>query len=133
MWIFMRGGQHNIPAPASSAARYDECMANQPVALTEENFLETVKTTDRIMVVYFAEWAHQSIAMVNLVGELAPDYANVVFATVDIVAQPNLAVNAGVRALPTTHFIHSGDVIEVATGLHPKSFFEDCIHRDLRP
>lgn len=70
------------------------------IYLNEKNFDETVQNHDLVVVDFFATWCAPCMAFNPVLEQLSLEHPEVVFAKVDIDAEPALANDFNVRSIP---------------------------------
>ncbi len=93
--------------------------------VTQENFEEVVLKSDvPVMVDLWAEWCGPCRLVGPIIDEIGAELAGKVKAVkVDVDSNPKIAVDYGVRNIPTVLFFKNGEVVDKQVGAVPKSVF----------
>ena len=98
-------------------------MASEKIVnLSSENFDEIVKKSDKpVLVDFWAEWCGPCKMIAPVLDELAGEYADkVTIGKVNIDEHQDLAVQFGIRSIPTLLIFKNGDVKEQIVGMQSK-------------
>ena len=92
------------------------------VTITSENF-ESLKNGEQPLVVdFWATWCGPCRAIAPVVAELAEEYAGkVVVGKCDVEANDDIAMEYGIRNIPTLLFIKNGEVVDRLVGGQSKA------------
>ncbi|MBP7533369.1 MAG: thioredoxin [Chitinophagales bacterium] len=101
--------------------------------LTDSNFQKTVLDSDKLsMVDFWAVWCGPCRAVAPVVEQLAHEYKDkVVIGKVDVDNNPEVAMQYGIRSIPTILFIKGGKVVDKQVGAVPKNVLEAKIKAHL--
>lgn len=93
------------------------------IELTDANFAqEVLKSTEPVMVDFWAEWCGPCRMLSPVVSELAQEYeTKVKVGKLNVDDNPATASQFGVMSIPTLIFFKNGSVVDKLVGLHSKS------------
>jgi len=111
----------------------DAVMADGIVTLTSGTFDETVNAASTPVVVdFWAEWCGPCKMIGPVIDELSQEYAGkAIIGKVNVEEQGDLAVQFGVRNIPTILFIKNGEVVDKQVGAAPKAALVDMINKHI--
>lgn len=97
-------------------------MANT-LAITDKNFEEVVKNSDKpVLIDFWAEWCGPCKMLSPIVEELAGEYeGKAIIASVDVDSNPNVSAKFGIRSIPTLLFFKDGEIVDKQVGYVPKA------------
>jgi thioredoxin 1 len=100
-------------------------------ALTQDNFeKEVLQSSQPVLVDFWAEWCNPCRTLGPLLDELADEYdGKVKIGKVNTDEQQKLAVDYGIRALPTLLIFNKGQVTEQMVGLKSKRDLKASLDR----
>ena len=100
--------------------------ATRPIAVTESEFAEKVLRAEKpVLVDFWAEWCGPCRALGPIIEALASDYGDrVTVAKVDVDANQNVAMQFGIRSIPTVMLFDKGQIVDTFIGVRPKADYE---------
>lgn len=98
------------------------------VKITNENF-ESLKNGNLPLVVdFWATWCGPCRAIAPIVAELANEYdGRIVIGKCDVEEADDVAMEYGIRNIPTLLFFKNGEVVDKHVGAAPKSKIQEKI------
>lgn len=96
------------------------------MTLTQDNFQEMLATGKPIMVDFSATWCGPCKKIAPIVEALAADYAEqAIIGKLDVEEAEDIAMQYGVRSVPTILFIKGGEVVDKHVGAAPRAVIEE--------
>jgi thioredoxin 1 len=100
--------------------------------LNNDNFKETISQDKLVLVDFWAEWCGPCKALSPIIDELSQEMGETMtIAKVDITENQDIAVEYGVRNIPTMLFFRNGEIVDKQVGAMPKSAIQDIINKHL--
>lgn len=108
--------------------------AKNIVTLTSQNFdAEVNKSTQPVLVDFWAEWCGPCKMLAPVLDELAGEYeGKAKIAKLNIDEHQDLAVQFGISSIPTLLLFKGGQVVNQAVGLKPKAALKQVIDGALK-
>lgn len=101
------------------------------VELTSENFEETVKSNDVVIIDFWAAWCGPCVAFAPTYEKVSASLPDVVFAKVDTEAHQDLAASFNIMSIPTLMIIREQIVVFSQAGGLPEAVLVDLVHKAL--
>ena len=104
-------------------------MAENVIEITDDNFEDTVLTSDTPIVVdFWAEWCGPCKMIAPSLEQLADEHVGTFkVGKLNVDDNRETAMKYGIRSIPTLLVIKEGDVAEQIVGAHPKDTLKDKI------
>jgi thioredoxin 1 len=105
----------------------------KPLELNETNFeQEVLKANTPVLVDFWAVWCGPCKMIAPIVDEFAVEYeGKLKIAKVDVDNQQQIAMQYGVRSIPTLLIFKSGKVVEQIVGAAPKKLLVEKLSKHL--
>jgi thioredoxin 1 len=105
----------------------------KPVELTVENFdREVIKSTSPVLVDFWAVWCGPCKMIAPIVDELAAELdGKLKVGKVDVDSNQQIAMQYGIRSIPTLLIFKGGKVVEQIVGAAPKKNLVDKLSKHL--
>lgn len=97
------------------------------VALTKEDFDQVIRDNETVFVDFWAEWCGPCRMFAPIFEDASEKHDNIVFAKVDTDAEQELAMQFGIRSIPTLMVFRDQIVLFAQPGALPGHVFEDLI------
>ena len=100
------------------------------IEITKDNFEEIVKNNKIVVVDFWAPWCGPCRMVAPIIEELSEEYKDkgVVVGKINTDEEQELAMQFGIRSIPTILFIKDGQIVDQMIGAAPKNFFEEKIN-----
>jgi len=105
----------------------------QPVAVTDKDFADEVLQSDTpVLVDFWAEWCGPCRVLGPVIESLSQEYdGKVKIAKVDVDSSQQVAMQYGIRSIPTVMLFDKGQVVDTIVGVRPKSDYESSLKKVL--
>ncbi|HEX2144104.1 MAG TPA: thioredoxin [Glycomyces sp.] len=97
------------------------------VALTKDNFEETVTSNAIVLVDWWADWCGPCKMFAPTFEESSTKHTDVVFGKIDTEDQPELSAEAGIQSIPTLMAFRDGILLYSQPGALPPAALEEVI------
>jgi len=99
--------------------------------ITKDNFQEIVNNNKVVVVDFWAPWCGPCRMIAPIIEELSEEYKDkgVVVGKINTDEQQELAMQFGIRSIPTVLFIKNGEVVDAMIGAAPKAMYEEKINK----
>ena len=107
--------------------------ATHLIPVTDASFAEEVLNSDQpVLVDFWAEWCAPCRALGPIVESLSADYeGRAKIAKVDIDSNQQIAMQFGIRSIPTVMLFDKGQVVDTFVGVRPKSDYDTALKKVL--
>jgi thioredoxin 1 len=98
--------------------------------ITDASFQQDVLNSEKpVLIDFWAEWCGPCRMIAPIVEELAGEYAGrAVIAKCDVDSNQEIAINYGIRSIPTLLIFKGGQVVEQIIGAVPKKQIVDRLN-----
>jgi len=97
----------------------------EPVALTDANFGEFVKTNQKAVIDCWAEWCYPCKIISPVVEQLAKEYAGeVAFGKLNVDENQATALDYNIMSIPTLLVFKGGELVDRVIGAMPKQMLD---------
>ena len=105
--------------------------AVKPVELTDKDFAEEVLQSDTpVLVDFWAEWCGPCRVLGPVIESLSDDYdGQVKVAKVDVDANQQVAMQFGIRSIPTVMLFDKGQIVDTFVGVRPRSDYDASLQK----
>jgi len=97
------------------------------VALTKDNFDQTIQENDTVFIDFWAEWCGPCRSFAPTYESTSEKYPDIVFGKVDTEDQPELAGAFGIRSIPTLMVFRDQIVLYAQPGAIPGNMLESLV------
>ena len=105
--------------------------ATHPIAITEAQFADEVLNSDKpVLVDFWAEWCAPCRALAPVMESLSQDYeGRAKIAKLDVDSNQQIAMQFGIRSIPTVMLFDKGQVVDSFIGVQPKAAYEQSLDK----
>jgi thioredoxin 1 len=96
--------------------------------VTGEELKKIITENEVVLVDYYAEWCGPCKQLIPRLESLESEYANAVFAKVDVDANMEYAKELGVRSVPTVMVLKNGEVIHRSSGANTPEYYKEILN-----
>ncbi|NIV17932.1 MAG: thioredoxin [Woeseiaceae bacterium] len=107
--------------------------ATRPIAVTDNDFAEQVLRSDQpVLLDFWAGWCAPCRMLEPIIEDLAADFdGQAKVAKLDIDANQQVAMQFGIRSIPTVVLFDKGQVVDMLVGVRPKADYEASLRKAL--
>ncbi len=105
----------------------------RPIAVTDGDFAQQVLESDKpVLVDFWAEWCGPCRALGPIIESLSEDFGGrAKVAKLDVDANQQVAMQYGIRSIPTVMLFNNGQLVESLVGVRSKSDYEASLNKAL--
>ncbi len=102
-----------------------------PIAVTQDEFRDEVLNSDKpVLVDFWAEWCAPCRALAPVMESLSESYSGrAKVAKLDVDANQQIAMQFGIRSIPTVMLFDKGQVVDSLIGVQPKAAYEQSLDK----
>ena len=97
------------------------------IELNKDNFEETVKNNDFVIVDFWAPWCGPCKSFAPTYEKVSEDHPNVVFAKINTEDEQEIAAHFQIRSIPTLMIFRENVIIFSEAGALPETAFRDLV------
>ena len=103
----------------------------QPIAVTDTDFAdEVLRSETPVLVDFWAEWCGPCRVLGPVIESLSADYdGRIKVAKIDVDANQQVAMQFGIRSIPTVMLFDKGQIVETFIGVRPRSDYDASLQK----
>ena len=104
-----------------------------PVVVTDQDFMdEVIKSEQPVLVDFWADWCGPCKMLGPIIESLSAEYeGRAKIAKVDVDANRQVAMQYGIRSIPTVMVFDKGQVVDTLVGVRPKNDYAGSLEKVL--
>lgn len=99
------------------------------VELTKDDFEQTIKDRDFVIVDYWAPWCGPCRSFAPVYDKVSEDYEDILFAKVNTEDEPEIAAHFQIRSIPTLMIFREQVIIFAQPGALPENSFRQLLEQ----
>jgi len=96
--------------------------------LDSKEYYEMIKSDNLSVVKFSGVWCGPCRVLAPILQSVSEKFDDVNFGEIDVDSQKEIAIEQGIRSVPTILFLKNGEVIERMVGLQQSDFYESKIN-----
>ena len=102
--------------------KYERSMKMGAVHVTKDNYMkEVLQAEEPVLIDFWASWCGPCKMLMPVIEELADSQTNVKICKVNVDEEGDLAMQFGVKSIPTLVLMRQGERVDTMIGLHSKA------------
>lgn len=97
--------------------------------LTDATFDTVIASNDLVILDFWADWCQPCKGFTRVLEQVAIEYPNIIFGSVNIDTEKNLAEEFSISSVPTLMIFRQGVIVFFQSGVLPKSAITDLIQQ----
>ena len=99
------------------------------IELSEENFEETIKNNDFVIIDFWAQWCGPCKSFAPTYEKVSAEFPDIVFGKVNTEEEQGIAAHFQIRSIPTLMMFREQIIIYSEAGALPEPAFKDIVER----
>ena len=96
--------------------------------ITTERFKELQLEGKKMMVDFFADWCGPCKQLIPRLEQMEKEYPNVSFVKINVDENMDMALDLGIRSVPTVMLFKGEELINRSQGVQPDGFYKDILN-----